>query len=144
MPKEYKLKPISRIPVKLDFPLPLLRRNIEQKKPDPITYVYFIRDDIHVKVGKATNVMNRFGGIQTGNPRELELLFFIPESIITEKQVHHLLKDMDLHHKREWFHFNERMESFIEVLKVVKKNVEKNWNLLDDVEDLLGIEREKR
>lgn len=66
-------------------------------------FVYVIRaeDDPPIKVGIARDVPRRLAGLQTGNPRQLELLFVFPGTVELERSLHKSLAPDRL--TGEWF-----------------------------------------
>lgn len=76
--------------------------------------IYFIEDGDAVKIGftKDANPKNRIRSIQTGNPKKLTLLGFVPGTIQDERRIHNDLKDYRL--EGEWFSFATPVISYIE------------------------------
>lgn len=66
-------------------------------------YIYFITDGVYVKIGVATNLDKRLKGLQTGNPRELKILysFFTEWPYVVEAKLHKKYKHK--HIRCEWF-----------------------------------------
>ena len=70
--------------------------------PAERSFVYFVRDDKFVKIGRASNLSSRLKGLLTGTPRQLQLVAF------------DLLQDEGFWHRRfwgdhwrgEWFHYS--------------------------------------
>jgi len=75
-----------------------------------ITYLYIIRSGLSnsdpIKIGIADNVENRLSGMQTGNPRELVVLYKIPmnsrnHAFMVENRLHRKLSKFNI--RGEWF-----------------------------------------
>jgi hypothetical protein len=67
--------------------------------------VYFITDGQNVKIGKTNDIDKRIGTLQTGNEKQLQLLYIIedvPDSF--ETHVHGVCERYRL--SGEWFHFD--------------------------------------
>jgi hypothetical protein len=99
--------------------------------------VYFIRCDSFVKIGVATNVVNRFQQIKTANPFPVAPLGFIPEDTVIgadklEFDLH--CRFGQLHHRGEWFKLVSPLAEFI------AENA-KPWPVL--VDNVFHVERAK-
>jgi len=82
----------------------------EYRKPKPKlipeysrgkSYVYFIRSNLGIKIGYATNLYDRMSSIQSANPGKIELLGIIPGGAQTEQEIHDLFYKFRL--RGEWF-----------------------------------------
>lgn len=79
------------------------------------TWIYFIScGDSLVKIGKATNVANRFHSLQTGSPHELKLLAAIRTEEREEKKLHEHFKEQK--ERGEWFRVDESIKGFLRCL----------------------------
>jgi hypothetical protein len=77
--------------------------------------VYFIQKKNRlgpIKIGKSVNPKNRIIHLQTGSDERLNLLGFISEDIISEKELHDKFSRYKIH--GEWFYFSEALINFIE------------------------------
>lgn len=70
-------------------------------KPYEFVYVIRAKGDHPIKVGKAVDVHRRMAELQTGNPRQLELLAVMPGGYDLEWQLHFRMKSFRL--VGEWF-----------------------------------------
>ena len=78
--------------------------------------IYFITDREYVKIGIANDVHKRLKQLQTGNPKQLELLFFIKGELETELFLHNYYKEYKV--KNEWFDLLPLNITKEEVLKI--------------------------
>jgi prophage antirepressor-like protein len=83
----------------------------KQKTYDEIEktgHVYIIRTDGGYKVGKTKDINNRVKGLQTGNNREIEVVFDFKtsNSDLLEKNVHYILDRYRCNSNREFFDCN--------------------------------------
>tara|TARA_R110002111_G_scaffold170741_4_gene236443 strand:+ start:1173 stop:1784 length:612 start_codon:yes stop_codon:yes gene_type:complete len=85
-----------------------------QEDMDPRNHIYFIKSGPFVKIGFSTNTKYRMKHLQIASPHELELLFEIMGDKLIENYVHLILKDH--HHRGEWFHINETVQQFMNVV----------------------------
>ncbi len=71
-------------------------------------HVYIIRTDGGYKVGKTKDINNRVKGLQTGNNREIEVVFDFKtsNSDLLEKNVHYILDRYRCNSNREFFDCN--------------------------------------
>lgn len=74
-------------------------------------FVYFIRGGAVIKIGFATNVLNRMRDLQIGSPHALHLLGYMPGSIYEEKRLHRLFSAHRSH--GEWFRRSPELLAFI-------------------------------
>jgi len=90
--------------------------------------VYFILDETSnaVKIGKANDIQQRISDLQTGNPNQLKLIYYIDcnsveHSFVTEKKYHR--KFQHLHISGEWFKYEEKVfqKFFTEDLNLTTK-----------------------
>lgn len=63
--------------------------------------IYIISDGEYIKIGISSDPEERLKNLQTGNPRELELLTCFPGSKILEKELHNLFESCE--GVGEWF-----------------------------------------
>ena len=108
----------------------------------PRSYIYFIKhgpagDDLldlcneywdgetYVKIGRATNLRTRLGGIQCGNPIELDFLGCMYGDDLEEKELHRFLRKYRA--RGEWFRFSAPVAQFISNLNL--------FNIWGKVED---------
>lgn len=68
-------------------------------------FIYFVSDEENVKIGYTNNIEKRINQLQTGNAKELKLLFFIKGNKKVEEFLHGYFKEF--HVKGEWFKINE-------------------------------------
>jgi len=92
--------------------------------------VYFILDEKSnaVKIGKANDVQDRLSKLQTGNPNQLQLLWYIPcdntnDAFELEAELH--MKYESLWIKGEWFTYDESVFNQVLVEKLNTKRKEK-------------------
>lgn len=99
--------------------------------------VYIIRekDSEYVKIGYTGNsIVNRFGKLQTDNPRELVILKTYEGDKNTEFAIQ--VKFIDLHVRGDWFIFTEEMLNVnLEELEYKNFNGIKNCAILKRVKD---------
>lgn len=74
--------------------------------------VYFIRAHDFVKIGFTVDVSKRIGGIQTGCPYPIELLFSVPGTVQTEREFHHRFRNQ--RQNGEWFKIEGALADFIQ------------------------------
>ncbi len=71
----------------------------------------------YVKIGRASNMYQRFANLKTGSPRELEILTLMPfaEPNRIERELHGMFKELRVNvgRKGEWFWLSPEMESLI-------------------------------
>lgn len=71
-----------------------------------MAYIYFLTDNINVKIGTTRNLDNRVLSLQTGNSEELKLLYTIEiedeEAYSFESFIHLMCVAFKI--KNEWFH----------------------------------------
>ena len=93
-----------------------------------IEYIYFIRSGPFVKIGRTTSApYSRITTMQTGNPYELEPVFYIriykrqSQTHIGEKfeKLIHNVCAQD-HYRGEWFRYPEAVNTFFAQLYTVK------------------------
>ena len=75
------------------------------------SFVYFIRCENFVKIGKANDPDARLADLQVGNPIDLELLFSIPGSFRTERKFHQRFAAS--RHIGEWFRIEGKLMEYI-------------------------------
>lgn len=76
--------------------------------------VYFLRCGEYIKIGKSRSshtLQERISTLQTGNPYPLILLGLKAGGLKEEKKIHDRFRH--LHHRGEWFKYNEDIEKFI-------------------------------
>lgn len=102
-------RPLFRVlnPKKVLYDLPPPLTDAELSRPG----VYAMVAGQYVKIGKATNILQRRRELQTGNAERLECLAILSENPNHESSWHnrfsHLRKD------REWFHFGEQVAVWV-------------------------------
>lgn len=69
-------------------------------------WLYAVKDGDAVKFGVAENAAKRFGSIQTGNPRKLELIGSVYCAETIESDVHKYLADLRI--RGEWFRWTDK------------------------------------
>jgi phage replication O-like protein O len=80
---------------------------------DPDKYVYIIRYDTHVKIGKANNVQKRFSSLKGMSHIKIELLWYANETeSINEQSLHDLFNKHRSHN--EYFEYSAEIKDFIE------------------------------
>jgi T5orf172 domain len=74
-----------------------------RQRPRPDCFVYVLRPEGHtaIKVGKAINVHQRIGDLQTGHPRRLELRAVLVGGFDLERELHYEL--WSHREQGEWF-----------------------------------------
>jgi DNA segregation ATPase FtsK/SpoIIIE-like protein len=85
----------------------------------PDRFIYLVRaGENHYKVGIAQDVMHRLKGIQTGNPKTIELIvaMYIPDAQSVERQLHKWLSSFKADGGREWFELDPE-----NALRLIKK-----------------------
>lgn len=80
-----------------------------------VPVVYFIRCGEFVKIGFASNVKSRIGGIKTSTPYEVELLRAVPGTVEDERAFH--ARFSAHHHTREWFRLEGALAEWLEVME---------------------------
>lgn len=78
---------------------------------DSFVYVIRAQGDDPIKIGRAIDVRKRVAGLQTGNPRPLELLYVLPGDSELEWQLHYRLRHCLM--LGEWFAGDE-IPAFLE------------------------------
>lgn len=78
-------------------------------------FVYFMSDGEYIKIGKATSPRNRLNGIQTGNPRKVEIIAMIPCE--SDKRAHDLERKLHWYYQEyraagEWFDIQDKLDVF--------------------------------
>lgn len=77
--------------------------------------IYFIQeknDKQFVKIGVTSlRIDRRLSTLQTGNPRELEIVLVLKGMYDLEDALHNKFKH--LHKQGEWFHFTQEIQNFI-------------------------------
>ena len=103
-----------------------------------ITYLYIIRAGLSlsdpVKIGVANNIEKRLDAMQTGNHKELVILYKIPmnsreHAFSTEKRIHSQFRKQNI--RGEWF--RSRVLSKIKIKELLS---ERNHEKLFDENDL--------
>jgi len=80
---------------------------------NPYKYVYIIRYDTHVKIGKANNVQKRFSFLKGMSHIKIELLWYANETeSINEQSLHDLFNKHRSHN--EYFEYSAEIKDFIE------------------------------
>lgn len=81
--------------------------------------VYLVKDNLHYKIGKTSNVQARLIGIQTGNSRKVELMAtYSPTNIdysFLEVKLHEYFKDNRI--SGEWFNFDISVDEWLAICK---------------------------
>jgi len=87
------------------------------------SFVYVIQaeGDTPIKVGYANHIPNRLAGLQTGNPRPLELLHVLVGGRPLERDLHDLL-GFDERLMGEWFD-GPRVPEFLEVVEMLAREM---------------------
>lgn len=81
--------------------------------PELATSVYFIESKSGlIKIGRSNRPHARFKAIKSMSPEELTLLGTIPESVVTESQLHKKFAHLRQH--GEWFSDSPELRDFIE------------------------------
>jgi len=91
-----------------ESPLPHFEEPNSQAKH--IEYVYFLRSESLVKIGKSINPEQRINSLKGMIPGESELLCVFPGS---EAQVHKQFKKYRKHPRYEWFEYSEEIRDFV-------------------------------
>jgi hypothetical protein len=73
--------------------------------------IYFVRCGKFVKIGRASEPMQRAENLQIGNPHKVQLLGVLDGDHIEEKGLHKLFSAF--HHRAEWFRWSEEIERFV-------------------------------
>lgn len=81
------------------------------------SYVYFIGNDVHVKIGHTNNPEKRLNQIKTGNPEQIEILAQLrsKEAEKIELQLHALFKGNRL--EGEWFSHTPSISQMIQYFR---------------------------
>ena len=79
---------------------------------DPKSFVYFISDSQYVKVGKGISPTKRLSELQTGNPKQLSILYLIPCK--SEKMAYDVEQSLHLAYRDyrmvgEWFNIMDKL-----------------------------------
>lgn len=84
-------------------------------------WVYFIidPDEDAVKIGYADDMDKRLVDLQTGNPRELILDYFVRGTRRLEKRLQKRFKHLSI--RREWFRHDGELAGFIDDLEGLKR-----------------------
>lgn len=92
--------------------------NVPEK---PIGWVYFIHDEERnaVKIGYAGDFDKRLMDLQTGNPCELHIEYFIRGTPRLEKALQLRFEHLSL--GREWFRICEEIRGFVDTLEGLKR-----------------------
>jgi hypothetical protein len=81
--------------------------------------LYFVKAGDAIKVGVATDIKKRIGGMQTGSQHRIKLLHCIDlpseKARLMEKEIHIFFQKTNLH--GEWFRFTQFMFDYIENIK---------------------------
>jgi len=85
---------------------------------NPYSYIYLIKMNNYIKIGKSDNPYKRLAQLQTSNPEKLELLSSFPfdkKNIIEiEKKLHTFYKPKNI--KNEWFNLDKLDIEFMNFL----------------------------
>lgn len=91
-----------------------VKPKVSAKKPSTKeSCVYFIESKTTglVKIGRSINPKARFASIRTMSPDELVLLGYIPETSVSESDLHRQFSHLRQH--GEWFEFGEELHELI-------------------------------
>ena len=113
------MKGIPRLAIELDLVLHLSSKNISEKK---LEYVYLIKTDHGIKIGKSRSPEKRIHNISTKIPfKIMKSEYFVVENMSkTESSLHTKYKEYRLN--GEWFNLTEKQYSEIkETLKPLFK-----------------------
>lgn len=101
-------RPQRRVP---DNPFAASILEIRRKRGDRPGFVYFARCEAFVKIGYASNLINRLAAIETNNPFPLVLLGWFKGSVATERAVQAALAPFK--HRFEWFRYEPELAEAI-------------------------------
>lgn len=89
---------------KMTEPKPRGTKQSIAPKPPKECYIYVIKDTVRGfhKIGKATNLANRFSSLRTANPA-IEIVCHFKGNDFDEKQLHAIFNEMGKHIDGEWF-----------------------------------------
>lgn len=90
-----------------------LPRRLRQttKVPAGWSYLYFISDGQHVKVGRAISVLNRLRALQVSHAKPLTVIAAVPSNHAVERDVHRAFRDF--REKGEWFRHEGAFGTFL-------------------------------
>ena len=87
-------------------------------------YVYFVRDGDAVKIGWTSNYWpQRIADLQSGNPRQLEVLLVLYTEERSEELFHRFFRQSKVKregrgHRGEWFTWSKKMEKTLREFEV--------------------------
>ena len=77
------------------------------------SFVYFMQDGSHIKIGKSNNPFRRLKGVQTGNPRRVDLLRILPTAHPKKEEAFWKKAFEENRVRGEWFELSESMWEFL-------------------------------
>ena len=90
------------------------------------SFVYFMQDGNHIKIGKSNNPFRRLKGVQTGNPRKVELLRIVPTLSPKYEEAFWKKCFEEYRVRGEWFVLSEPMWEFL-VTGYLPNSIWKNY-----------------
>lgn len=84
--------------------------------------IYFITDGEYLKIGKATNLANRFQALQCASPKKLYIVATIDGIYKEESKLHK--KFNNIRYNREWFYYTKELQDFIYNLESMDETVQ--------------------
>ena len=86
-------------------------------------YIYFIRCNEYIKIGKTSNLYQRVHSLQGSNPHELKLVGIYASTSLTpdEKFFHNEVEKIANKIRGEWFKSNFELVKYIDLITYNKK-----------------------
>lgn len=92
----------------------------------PIESVYFISDGNFVKIGKTSNIKQRFRDIQVANPKKLTLLHVVEgnENILQSLFTKY-------HERGEWYRIEDKLSDFLFCKELHEEILDFCWSIME-------------
>lgn len=104
------------------FPSSSSFRRSKRNRKDS-SFVYFIKCENFIKIGKSINPFKRLNALQASNPLDLDLIYYFFSDEIKEPDMQTFFYGHGKHHRREWFFYDDFTEKTIKILKKYEKAI---------------------
>jgi hypothetical protein len=84
-----------------------------------VCMVYFFKCGSFVKIGISRNLKRRFKAIQSANPYEMEILYYLRGEEDLEDLLHDLFIKNNKHHRLEWFIYDKFTDYIIMLMNAI-------------------------
>lgn len=116
---------VRRRTAKLPLDDGALRAEVTRRKrrlgaDDSHSYIYFVTDGVHVKIGRSNNVQQRMVDLRTANAAKLRLLGQCAGTGTHEALLHQWFSHLRQHN--EWFKVTPEVRQFIDALKALERS----------------------